>query len=29
MSLDVGLVAIIALVFLGIGLIWGYYGGNR
>jgi hypothetical protein len=29
MSLDVGLVAIIALVSLGIGLVWGYHGGNR
>lgn len=29
MSLDVGLVALIALVSLCIGLVWGYYGGNR
>ena len=29
MSLDVGIVALIALVCLGIGLVWGYYGGNH
>jgi hypothetical protein len=29
MSIDVGVVALIGLACLGIGLVWGYCGGNR
>jgi hypothetical protein len=29
MSIDVGVVALIGLACLGMGLVWGYYGGNR